>query len=503
MTDVPQNDPPARASNAPRCLFTDELLSPATKVEHTIPESLGGRIESKTVSSTTFNEEASKTVDPVLAQAYAPLFNRIGPLTPGRTRPGSVTVQVPGAEDGKYVFESGGQLKLRNIRVLKRDEKGRPKVVEAADEEALRNLAKQMGVDPAKLVFTEALTTNQHMAFADSIPVAKEIELGALKSVLLTFDHLLSGDERNFTRHPLLAPVREMVRRAVIEKQPPSFDEMNRVVLGLQYDRVADIRRLREASKFPHTPFEHVLVASGKAGTRTLDAAWLLFDSDPLGFRLSNNWTGGEFTCVVVSGVVRDSETYGPYWYGGAGLLLPYTDLRSHPTLVGTRESVQATMQKSVERVAAERHAAHQHAVDYVERNCDDFVRENLALLTRLAGGDGDAPRPIARGLELRLQRMFHERLRDDVAKQKLLAAAATKHVSSLSAEVKAETIAPGDKDANHVSWPAWIAAERAILDEVRESIGLPGDVITRSIVAVADVPGERPVGMPPPIETK
>jgi hypothetical protein len=458
---------------------------------------LGGRIQSTSVSSTTFNEESSKTVDPVLAQAYAPLYNRIGPLTPARARPGNVAVQIPGAEGGRYVFGSGGVLQLQNVRIVERYQDVRPKVAEAADERALRGLAKQMGVDPSKMVFTEALTTNQPVAFADVFPVAKEIELGALKSILLTFDHLLAGDPRNFTRHPLLAPVRDAVRQAIVEKRSPGFEPMNRFVLGLQYDRAGDIRRFREASGFPHTPFEHVMVASGKAGTRTLDVAWLVFDSDPWAFRVCGDWTGGDFTCVVVSGVVSGAQTYGPYWHFGDGLLLPYTNYRSHPSLVGTRESVQQLMQRAVERVSEERRHAQQRAIDYVERHCDEFVRENLARLTRLAGGEGEAPRLVARGLELRLQRMFQERLRDDPEKQRALAAAATARVNALPPAVRAETIAPDDEVAANISWPQWIAAERQILDDVRDCIGLPGDVITRSITAVADVPGERPVGMP------
>ena len=56
----------------------------------------------------------------MLAQAYAPLYNRIGPLTPARSRPGNVAVRIPGAEDGRYAFGRGGVIQLQNVRIIER-----------------------------------------------------------------------------------------------------------------------------------------------------------------------------------------------------------------------------------------------------------------------------------------------------------------------------------------------------------------------------------------------
>jgi len=337
------------------------------------------------------------------------------------------------------------------------------------------------------------------MVFADQVPLAREIEIAALKSIMLTFDHVLRGEPRCFTRSVALAPVREFVRRIVLDRQPPNWEDMNRYVLGLQYDRLPQIRAMRQRASTHRTPFEHVLIASGKTGTRTLDAAWLVADSDPQAFRLSVDWRAYDFTCIVVMDIVEGGTTRGPFWWEGDGMVLPYTNLRSHPSLGGSREAVQQQMEQLVGAVADHRREAVRQAVDYVERHCDEFVRENLGRLTRLSG-EPDVPRRVADGLVFRLNRMFHQRLVNAPDKAALCTDIVKKHLRALPEAVGMETIDPGDKVGANVTWPMWLALERAILDELREPLGLPGDIITRSITAVADVPGERPIGMPPPV---
>ena len=60
LAGVPSSDKAAGS----RCLFTNELLDDKTKIEHAIVHSLGGRVTSHRVISTTFNELSSQKVDP-------------------------------------------------------------------------------------------------------------------------------------------------------------------------------------------------------------------------------------------------------------------------------------------------------------------------------------------------------------------------------------------------------------------------------------------------------
>ena len=63
----------------PTCLFTNTELSAATREEHTIQRSLGGRIRSREVSSDRFNEECGGLIDTYIRDAYADRMAILGP----------------------------------------------------------------------------------------------------------------------------------------------------------------------------------------------------------------------------------------------------------------------------------------------------------------------------------------------------------------------------------------------------------------------------------------
>ncbi len=489
---------PSVVSGPPTCLFTGVALGPDTKDEHTIPESLGGRIKSKAVSSTAFNEASGRTVDPVLAQLYSPLFNRLAPLLPSQSQPGAFVVRVPDSSD-RFAFEPGGILSLKNIRIVERDASGRPKIIAASDKAALVGLAKQLGADLSSLVFTEARATEEAMVYADTIPIAREIELAVMKGLLLTFDHMLQAEPtRRFTRSACLKPVRDVLRRAIMDGVPPSYEDMNRYVLGLQYDRLATIRALRTSAGLQSSRFEHALIASGNVATRTLDAVWLVADTDPYGFRLCSDWREFDFTCVVTVGTLKGTTAQGPFWSNGPGLLLPYTDLRSHPSLSMTQEEAATHMVRAMEMVAKHQQTAFRVAVDLVERAADDYVANNIAEMARLMALEhSDAP-SVEAGVVARLRRMFHVRLTNDREKEKIFDATVETRLGELSPTVRQESLTLDEVVGSEPSWSEWLRIERAILDDLAGTLGLPGDTITRSIRPVFEQPGTRPIGMPP-----
>jgi len=49
-------------------LFTGEVLTPDTRVEHTILDSLGGRVTSRIATSSDFNEQIARQVDSAAKQ---------------------------------------------------------------------------------------------------------------------------------------------------------------------------------------------------------------------------------------------------------------------------------------------------------------------------------------------------------------------------------------------------------------------------------------------------
>ena len=59
----------------PTCMFTGVPLDSQTCEEHTILRALGGRIRSRTVSSSSFNARCSEVLDKRFASVYAQLMN--------------------------------------------------------------------------------------------------------------------------------------------------------------------------------------------------------------------------------------------------------------------------------------------------------------------------------------------------------------------------------------------------------------------------------------------
>ena len=175
----------------------------------------------------------------------------------------------------------------------------------------------------------------------------------------------------------------------VMERVPVDAGQMIRMVLGLQYDQdFLDLyERLRGMIPHPSTPFEHVVLASGDPATRALDVVFWAFRQDPFAFRASNNWRGEGFTYVAVNGILRETTFSQAYRLPCSQLLGRPTMRRSHLQVerYPTAEEREAIHQE----IFARRAALYRQAVNHVERNCNEIVRENLERYARL-NGTGD-----------------------------------------------------------------------------------------------------------------
>jgi hypothetical protein len=116
-----------------------------------------------------------------------------------------------------------------------------------------------------------------------------------------------------------------------------------------------------------------------------------------------------------------------------------------------------------------------------VEQRCDGLVRSGIAIFARLPAENEVGGHTVAAGLERRLRRLFADRLTSPDSEQRF-AATLRLRLDALDPAVRGEAIASDDAVANHVSWPRWIDAHRAILRDLEPPLGLPGNVKTLSI---------------------
>lgn len=256
------------------CLFTGEVLTDSTKEEHTIPESLGGRIESRIVSSSDFNEKSGNYLDPILKSVYEPFLNHLAPLLPSANQPGKMAVEVPGEKSGLYLER--GEISRKNVVVTKDDD---GKIVSATGEnpKSLEKIGRQLGKE---MKLSLAPATDASFFLKKSPVIAHEIEIAALRSAMLTFDHCLDGNALRFTRDAQLDPVRRFVADAVTTRQIDSAT-LHGFSLGVQYEKLGLYKRLRQQVTVPPTAFEHVLFAAANSSGRCLDLVWSVFGIDP------------------------------------------------------------------------------------------------------------------------------------------------------------------------------------------------------------------------------
>ena len=197
------------------CLFTSAPLNESTKVEHTIPESLGGRVRSSVVSSTDFNEGWGETLVPALKKPYAMIMNRLGPLLPGIHQSGQLRVDVRGEAPG-LALDDEGVLTRQNLDIVARDEEtNRPRSVVGTSEKAIRGILKQAGARDDQIVFSMVPASTATTFYTNAPVIWKELEVAALTSTLLTFDHLTRDTGRRFTRSDELLEARQFIRQAV------------------------------------------------------------------------------------------------------------------------------------------------------------------------------------------------------------------------------------------------------------------------------------------------
>lgn len=200
----------------PTCLFTErETGTPSTKEEHTIPRALGGRYRSRTVSSTEFNEQCSKVVDPYLIGPYRFICNALGPLLSREHEPGSIRVSVRDAP-GRYVVEAGGALRRTDLCVSRDANTGLPNTVTGGDEEALRRFARQQGWDENKIEFEPIPgAPGSPGLVADGI----RLRLERMYRDRITAEHSESKFDKILQHH--LQHLNEAVRSELIAREDP------------------------------------------------------------------------------------------------------------------------------------------------------------------------------------------------------------------------------------------------------------------------------------------
>lgn len=446
------------------CLFTGEALDDSTIVEHTIPESLGGRVKSTLVAGTRFNNAWGSSLVPAIKKPYALLMSRLGSLLPGAHRSGMIRVDVPGEVSG-LVLDDEGVLTRQGISIVCRDpETNRPRSVVGENERELRKLLRTVGAKDDQMVMSFVNATEATNFFVKAPVIWKDLEIAALVSILLTFDHLTNATEYRFTRSEVTVEIRRMIEQVVLQNQPVDGDWLNSISLGMQYEKLELYKSLRSRAGTPESPFEHTLIASANLPTQTLDLVWNAFGFDPFGFRI-HGWQSESFTLVFTNPILHGTHASDLKVLPESMLLCSPTNRRAFPDSV-----TESDMTRAMNEVSDARSNAWGDVVHHVEMSADEFIISNLKLSGDLAGIET----PMKKLVQNRLIRMYG-RMAEDNDFVKFTHDLVEKQIQNVLAPVAVEVYV-ADTDGASITWDQWLAVYRTCLTETTSSFGKPGD---------------------------
>jgi hypothetical protein len=358
----------------PTCLFTGEELDEATKSEHVIPKSLGGRIRSKKVTSSDFNNNAGNTVDAVLAERFFPFLSLLSPALPQAARPGHRDFRGQ-SSDLRYTFDKNGQRRIKGRWILERDADGKPTEVWVQGMKQAEAILKQLGGD-GKLTELPLHFTEKAVATKPIQTIGPAIDLGLLRSVLMTWDVLLDHlpEADRFTRSDALQDVRALVRDNIAEPEKVDSRALHAHCLGFHWDPKLHklMARLSEEVDEERQPFAHVLAVWSTPGTKTVEALWWLFSRELVAFRLTNSWNGPHFAFGGGCGILSNGARFGAKGVTISQALLPNSLAASVTAAPPDWRAVLGAA------ISGDTHKACRDAVLYVERHCDSHVVNRL-----------------------------------------------------------------------------------------------------------------------------
>jgi hypothetical protein len=472
-----------------RCLFTDEELDEGTREEHTIQRSIGGRIRSREVSSNAFNGRCGGLIDSIFGDLYWDTMSVLGPAIPEASRRGDRFVRVP-SQPGTYVIDKFGAIGLRGTAVISREPTtNRPTGLLASDEAAMQRVIAKNMLPGATGRPGTTLPPSLNVSLPGRPVMCAEIEVAALKAALLTFDHLLREHSDRFTRSLALEQVRTFIRRAVMERATPDAYQLGQLVLGLQYDAdYTDLyQNLRGDVAFPASPFEHVVLMSANAPTRTVDVVFWVFRSDPYAFRVCQDWQGDSYTYVAVNGVLSGTTFSQAVRLDDGHLLGRATRWRSYRYVTpSSRPDDGARMR---DELFARRSDLYRRAVDFAERHFDEIV---IARLQDLAALNGGGDHRVKTAVVDRLRIAFNNRIQSDES-----GALFDRMVGEVLREAPDDTFLarPHGEVAGAIDWERWLERYRRCLDALRGPLGLPGDIYQTGGGETNAGPFGRPLG--------
>lgn len=343
-----------------KCLFTDAALDELTKPEHTIPECIGGRIQSRSTTCSDFNNRCSSYPQSELAESYRPLLQALSPLLPSQFRPADLSLRDPERPKARIV--------MRDARIVQKNTTFEEDLTTGefsftgSNRTKIEEFAQRRGLK-IKRIQDESLPDNlelDHNYFLST-------DLAFLLAGITTFDHLLSTRDDNFSRFPELKPLMHAIRESIMKQRLQVA--VVRAFMGIQYPLESEVGEIRKQLHRVESPFEHFALVSGtKSGF--IDMIFVAFGFEAFGFQLATQYRGPDFAFGVVNPILQNEHP--------SGLLEFQPRIRLCTPLLSVAWSKDRPSNSWMNRLIEKRVTAIGQAELLVEKRCDNFVLGDL-----------------------------------------------------------------------------------------------------------------------------
>lgn len=310
-------------------------------------------------------------------------------------------------------------------------------------------------------------STTEQILFGKVPTISPAMEISALKSALLTFDHLLGSAPAAFTRSPCLKDLREAIL-AVVRDGAPAADLLRGVSWGMDPDDVEEIQKLRKLYGPPQkSAFEHVLYVTGTKG-HSVDLYFLVAGIDLYRYRLTDRWMEQSFALLCGCGMLVGDAPFGPYRVLQRFHFRKQTEQRAlvHAGMLETAEG-REHMKRIGGEIAARRHEATLRAISLVEQRADAFVQDQLQELHVI-----DETLDMAACVRERLARLYRTH-RETAEGQARFDEIVNSGLESLPDDIRAQRV-------SDAAWSVWLPKHRKLARDIEAALGLPSNIIVR-----------------------
>lgn len=290
--------------------------------EHAIPRGIGGRVKSDQVTCSRCNNRTSNGIDKQLTDAYSQVRHFLSDFMPADVPRGGMPGKSIFLLDGKEFKANAGPIRPEpsDMYVVTANDKTKAVIaMNDTGEKIAGRTAEEIGKGKHG---TGGYQTRQlgpgvsqsaefdHLHSVWSVGV----QCGALKAGILALAALGAETHGVDFTSPMFDTIRQTITAANDTQgtdgarvQIPTLPNAKfGVCLGPHQSLLQEMLRLRKDSNLPVTDFEHFILLSGNAATRTIELFVVLFSAHVFAFRLTNDWQGGDKTLLAVNGIMKE-----------------------------------------------------------------------------------------------------------------------------------------------------------------------------------------------------